>query len=138
MNPLEVKPQNIWEYTQNKPSLIANDMEQLFNVPKLATLKILMARGVFKWLSVRRELIKIKNIWKNKIVKLNNEIKILKSFVKNNPDNPVKQYSYGYAKGYKKALEDCRKEIRKMCHSERWRTPDFDQKALKIIEEDIA
>jgi hypothetical protein len=136
MNPLECKPTNIWQYKQNKPSLIAKDFRKLYGIPVEGSLKILMSRGVFKWLSIRRELIKIKNIWKYQIVELDGQIKEAKEISKIN-NHPSKYYRYGYLKGYKKALEECRADVRKMCHSERWRAPDFDQEALKIIEKDI-
>lgn len=135
MNPLEVKKENIWSYKQNKPSLIARDLNQLFNVPVKAALQILLARGVFKWLAVRRDLIKLKNDWRDKIVELNKEVVKLRKEI-NASSHPAKQYQYGYMKGYKKALEDARADVRTLCHSERWRAPDFDVKALDIIEND--
>ena len=44
----------------------SKDLE-IFNVPKEITHSILLARGVYKWLGVRRSLIKLKNIWKERI-----------------------------------------------------------------------
>lgn len=133
LNPLEVTPKNIWEYPQNKPSLIIEDFKKIYNVPPESTFKILMARGVCKWLSVRKNLIKIKNKWKKEITNINKEIPLIKNKL-NNHNNISKHYYYGYLKGYKKALEECRNDIRKLCKSERWQVPDFDNKIFKLIE----
>lgn len=75
---------------------------------------ILLKRGVFKWLAVRRKLIKLKNNWKREITELNRK--------KNEQE-----------KGYLKALERCRREIRGLCHSERWQAPDSDKKAINFL-----
>lgn len=137
LNPLNPHPNNIWNFEQNKPSLIAKDLYEIHGVPIIDTLKILLSRGVFKWFAVRRDLIKQKDIWKEQIKKLHIEQKKLKELIKKDPENPSLQFKYGIIKGYKKALEQCRAEIRAMCHSERWRVPDFDRKALEMIEEEM-
>lgn len=124
LNPLNCRPENIWEYRQNKPSLIARDMEK-FGVPMGVTLRVLMARGVFKWLNVRRMLIKLKNTWKDDIVFLEKKKKALKK---------TDYATYLELKGYVKALVKCRGEIRALCHSERWACPDFDEKSIKMIQ----
>ena len=123
LNPLEVSPENIWQYKQNKPKLIANDLNKLYNIPKNITHKILIARGVYKWLSVRRNLIKLKDVWKTRLTEcyLN---------VNNKPYDPLER---AWKRGYIKALEECRKEIRLLCHSERWQAPDDDKEAQNII-----
>ena len=38
-----------------------------------------------------------------------------------------------YLRGYLKATEECRAEIRDMCHSDRWRAPDFDKEAQEYL-----
>jgi len=68
MDPLDVSPDNIWQYAQNRPSLICQDLEEW--VPQEVTAKVLMARGVYKWLAVRRELILLKNEWKDELTRL--------------------------------------------------------------------
>jgi len=105
----------IWMEKQNKPSLIVNDIINKYpNVNPDFIYEILLKRGIFKWLSVRRDLIKYKTILKNKITKLNRK-KTLKE------------------KGYLAGLEECRKHIRELCHSERWVAPDFDRKAIEFL-----
>ena len=135
MNPLDCKPENIWNYSQNKPSLIAKDFAEIYGIPPEESLRILMARGVFKWLAVRRELIKLKNSWKKQITEYQKRVAGLKLEV-TLTGKPSANYNYGYAKGYQAALTQCRNEVRALCHSERWVAPDYDVKALVIIEGD--
>ena len=105
----------IWNYAQNKPSLIVKDICSKYpNVDPNFVYEVLLSRGVFKWLAVRRDLIKLKNVWREKITELN----------RRKTQQEV---------GYLKALESCRKEIRSMCHSHRWRAPDFDRQANNFL-----
>ena len=111
-------PSAIWNIEQNKPSLVADDLEA-FDVPRDVTYSILLARGVFKWLAVRRELIKLKNIWRDKLTV---------SYRAQEND------STEFRKGYIAAMEECRKEVRILCHSGRFRAPDFDRKANEYLD----
>lgn len=113
-------PEKIWNIEQNKPSLIARDL-QAFGVPPEATHSILLARGVYKWLSVRRRLIRLKDAWKSRVVETLAKLKAAKQ--------PCNDYEVGYLRGYLKAYEECREEVRALCHSERWQAPDFDRQA---------
>jgi hypothetical protein len=117
-------PDGIWNISQNKPSLIAKDLE-LLGVPRPVTHAILLARGVYKWLSVRRDLIILKNTWKECITGTLQRIRMAKI-----PDNA---YEVGYLRGYLKAYEECRAEIRALCHSARWRAPDYDREAAAFL-----
>jgi len=120
MNPIDATPKNIWEYEQNKPSLIAKDLS-MYGIAKHIVFKILVARGVFKWLACRRDLIKLKNEWKNRITEAHAEL------LKAKKENNSKQILL--LRSEIKPLEKCRKEVRSICHSERWRAPDFDREA---------
>lgn len=113
-------PELIWNIEQNKPSLVAEDLEE-FGVPAHITHSVLLARGVYKWLSVRRQIIKLKNVWKARIVETLAKLKEAK--------RSHNDYEVGYLRGYLKAYEECRSEVRALCHSERWQAPDFDRKA---------
>lgn len=113
-------PELIWGIEQNKPSLVAKDL-QAFGVPPEITHSVLLARGVYKWLSVRRHIIKLKNVWKARIVETLAKLKEAK--------RSRNDYEVGYLRGYLKAYEECRGEVRALCHSERWQAPDFDRKA---------
>lgn len=108
-------PQTIWNFKQNKPTLIVRDIREKYpQIPEDFIYEILLKRGVFKWLAVRRNLIKLKDEWKNTIRELNR---------KKTPEE----------KGFLKALERCRKQVRALCHSERWQAPDFDRKASEYL-----
>ncbi len=133
-NPLEATRENIWNYRQNKPSLIAEDFEELTMLPKRMCLKILMARGVFKWFRVRRELIRLKESWKKQITMLQGAIQNNKETINlKERSTYADHYNHGYAKGYHDALTECRNQIRLLCHSQRWTCPDNDMKAWEIL-----
>jgi len=110
-------PKSIWGIKQNKPSLVADDLEK-YGVPRAVSYSILLARGIFKWLAVRRDLIKLKNIWRDRLTV---------AYRTQETDNTE------WRKGYIAALEECRKEVRALCHSERFRAPDFDHKANEFL-----
>lgn len=112
----KVTSKNIWNFAQNKPTLIVEDIVRKYpNVDPNFVYEVLLKRGIFKWLAVRRDLIKLKNEWKNEITKLNRK-KTLKE------------------KGYYHALLKCRAQVRKLCHSERFRCPDFDSRGNQYLE----
>jgi hypothetical protein len=116
---------NIWCYAQNKPTLIAKDFEKL-GIPRDTTYRILLQRGVFKWLAVRRDLIKLKDEWREEITETIAQIRLCKE--KNDRDR------LHYLRGYLKALEMHRRRVRAMTHSERWQAPDFDNGAREFLE----
>jgi len=125
MDPLKVNKQNIWSYRQDKIKYIVNDFLH-FGVPAEVTLKIMMARGIFKWLAVRRDLIKLKNTWKERI---NKTLFLIREAKANR--------SYGrlmWLRGYLQVYQECRAEIRGLCHSDRWRASDLDQDAIEYLE----
>jgi len=113
-------PELIWNIEQNKPSLVAKDL-LAFGVPPKVTHDILLARGVYKWLSVRRQIIKLKNVWKCRITETLERLRVAK--------REHNDYEVGYLRGYLKAHEECRAEVRALCHSDRWQAPDFDRHA---------
>lgn len=117
---------NIWNIKQNKPSLIASDFEK-YGISRETTHSILLARGVYKWLSVRRKLIVLKNTWLNEINKILVELRIEKHI-------PNNSYKIGYLRGYLKAYENCRADVRSLCHSDRWQAPDFDRESNRFLE----
>ncbi|MGB9791333.1 MAG: hypothetical protein ACPLTR_02000 [Thermacetogeniaceae bacterium] len=118
-------PTNIWQCKQNKPTLIAKDLIA-YGVPEDVTYRVLLERGVFKWLAVRRDLIKAKDRWKQAITETIQKIREAKK--------DGRQGDLMYLRGYLKALEMCRNEVRSMCKSERWRAPDFDKGAREFLE----
>jgi hypothetical protein len=112
----QLTPQQIWNIAQNKPSLIADDLET-YGVPRAVTHNILLARGVYKWLAVRRQLITLKDVWGTRLTQ---------SYTSRKGLPPLPR---AYQQGYAKALEECRAEVRALCHSSRWQAPDFDREA---------
>lgn len=135
---LDARPDNIWGFAQNKPTLIAKDFEEMFKVPRWVTYQVLVARGVFKWLAVRRDLIKLKNTWRDRITQTIQQIKDAKAYLSWQPTPQSKQQAtlkLAYLRGYLKAMEECRKEVRALCHSERWQAPDFDKDAQRHLED---
>lgn len=117
-DPLDPRPDRIWLYEQNKPTLVARDLERAFGVPRAATYAVLMARGVMKWLAVRRDLIALKNMWRLRITRTLAEIREAKQ-----ARDPARLERL---RGRLESLNECRQELRALCHSERWRCPAFD------------
>jgi hypothetical protein len=112
---MDCNKKTIWSFAQNKPSLVVKDIiEKYPEVDPDFIYKVLLQRGVFKWLSVRRQLIKLKDTMRDEVKKLNHR-------------------KTAREKGYHEALIKCRADIRKLCHSERWVAPDFDEKAKKYL-----
>ena len=101
------------EIAQNKPTLIVLDL-LAFGVPEEAAYSILLKRGIFKWLACREDLIRLKDCMKKEIRALNRK--------KSDKE-----------KGYLKALEKYRKEIRFICHSPRIRVQTTDSKAQEFL-----
>ena len=116
MKEITLNPDNIWNERQNKVSYVVQDLSEF--APPDVVYTALLRRGVFKWLAVRRDIIKAKDRWKLRVTR---SIQL------------QQQASSGidkaYQRGYRKAVEECRAEVRAMCHSDRWRAPDFDGKA---------
>lgn len=122
----QLNSREIWEIRQNKPSLIVCDLAQ-YGVPAPVAYGILLGRGVFKWLAVRRDLIKLKNAWKRRVTATIAKIHKAK--------REHDQVELAWQRGYLKAYEECRAEVRALCHSERFRAPDFDRRAQEFLEE---
>jgi len=111
-------------YSQNRPSLIAKDLKK-FGVPEDTTYRILLARGVFKWLAKRRDLIKIKNNWRARTTEVISMIRVAKA--------QKDHKGHIWLKGYLACLEDNRQDIGAICHGERWIAPDNDSTASRWL-----
>lgn len=120
MEPEVVMPENVWSYAQNKPSYVADDLAR-YGVPHAVTYAVLMARGVFKWLSVRRDLIRLKNYWRLELTRLQGIVGTLHGEERARTSERIK------------TLTECRGAIRALCHSERWRAPDHDGRAWRWL-----
>ena len=112
-----VTKDSIERYAQNKPTLIVKDIiDQHPEIDPDFIYGVLLQRGVFKWLAVRQDLIRYKDELKAEIVGLQG----LKT---------------DQQRGYLRALENVREELRYMCHSKRWRCPDNDRYAKQFLRE---
>jgi ribosomal protein S14 len=105
-------------YKQNKPTLIVRDICQAYpEVPADFVYQVLLNRGAFKWFTVRRQLIKLKDTWRDKVSMLNCK-------------------KTQREKGYLEALQECRQQVRDLCHSSRMQAPDFDRHAQRYLEKE--
>lgn len=126
-------PKSIWLLAQNRPTLIAADLRDRFGVPMDATYGVLLARGVFKWFSVRRDLIRLKNKWKAEETHLQAQIAVFKGRLTANRADHEARRDLAYTRGRLAELQACRAEIRALCHSERWQAPDNDKRAAEWL-----
>ena len=116
-----MNPATIWQAQQNKPSLLVHDLAAY--APADAVYESLLRRGVFKWFAVRRALIKLKAAWKARVTD-----SICRQRACDGPD-------VNYWRGYRRALEECRAEVRALCHSPRWTCQNNDQRAKAWLSE---
>jgi len=122
----QLDPSGIWSIAQNKPTLIASDLEPL-GIPREITYSILLGRGVFKWLAVRRDLIGLKDSWKSRVTAT---IAVIRK-AKQAGDWQQLMYQRGYLRAY----EEARSDIRDLCHSERFRVQDNDSAAQRFLQQ---
>jgi hypothetical protein len=120
----DLNRRGLWNIAQNKPSLIVTDLATM-GVPRDVGYGVLLGRGVFKWLAVRRDLIKLKDVWKSTVTQTIEDIRQAK--------REHDGLALAYRRGYLKAYEECRREVRALCHSERFRAPDFDNGAKHFL-----
>lgn len=119
-----LNPSSIWNCRQNKPSHIVRDLKSY--VDPDTVYETLLRRGVFKWLAVRRELIRLKEEWKERL-----KIADVDCQIARRSDD---RYYAAYMKGYRQALRECRQEVRALCHSPRWQVPDHDREAQRWLD----
>lgn len=108
-------PENIWNFRQNNPELVVRDLAKamkLSDEQKEMVRGVLMARGVNKWLKVRRDLIAYKHQLKHRIKAVHNERMQLKRGGQHHKAAALKEVQ--------KILEEVRADLRKMCHSDRY------------------
>ena len=108
---------------QNKPTLVVADMARIGVDPQF-TYHVLLKRGIFKWLAGRKQIIKLKNTLKDKVRESISEQKSTQNWTKKH-----------YLRGYRKAMEECRKELRLICHQSRWTVQPDDRHAKKFLRE---
>jgi hypothetical protein len=106
---------DIDQMRQNHPELVVRDILSLaYNSHssddfwETETRAVLKRRGVNKWLAVRRLLIQTKARWKKQLTYLYRTL----SFYRDCKDKE-------WLRGYVRCLEDCRAQVRALCHSTR-------------------
>ena len=102
-----LSPKTINSFRQNSPELIIRDAQRMLdlNEEQCEVLRqILMARGVNKWLKVRRDIIKLQHELKDEITRFQ---KVYRKW------NPVHKVTL-------KLLNRFRNRLRKICHQPRW------------------
>ncbi len=138
----EVTEHNINQYKQNRISLIVHDL--VHYVPEDITRKVMLKRGVNKWLYCRGKIINLKDELKSEVTEILGEMKEIKKQRKFltevlNKDivNPEK---FGYHKNCKRELyklcnrynklvgkldatSTIKEKIREICHLSRWQFP---------------
>jgi hypothetical protein len=102
-----LSPETINNFRQNSPELVVRDARRMLelNDAQCEILrKILLARGVNKWLKARRDIIKLQHELKVRIIVLN------QSYEKRNPVHRTSM----------KLLTEFRERLRQICHQPRW------------------
>jgi len=133
----EVTPQNIWNFRQNNPELIIKDAQQFLNLnnEQCQILRnILLARGINKWLKVRRDLIAYKKQLKNKIKRLESEKTKIKSQISKNY-NPLLHNEYTVKKELSKLLQSIRHQLKQLCQTNRWQIWPTNQHHHKALQQ---
>lgn len=119
------KRATIWCERQNQPTLVVRDLERMLapGVRRDVVYESLLRRGVFKWLAVRRDLIRLKNALRGRITE-----SLARQKEKPGPNSRI------YERAYRDCLQQVLAEIRSLCHSERWQAPDNDEAARRWLE----
>lgn len=122
----ELTLENICNFKQNNPELVVMDITKTFNLDKEGEdelRKILLARGVNKWMHCRRELISLKNCLTFKAKILMSQISSLQK-QKREAKDKIESFKFHDIQVRKKeelkTIEKMRKSLKKICHSERW------------------
>lgn len=117
---------------QNKCTYVANDLSRLGVHPDVVY-KTLLKRGVMKWLKARRDIIFLKDAWKKEI---NASLRRQEMYRESNRQefNFKNKLAIEYERGYRKALEVCRKDVRAICHQSRWVADERDRGAREFLE----
>jgi hypothetical protein len=122
MNYPEVSPRTIWNFRQNNPELVIKDAREYLglNEEQCELLRtILLARGVNKWLKVRRDLIAYKKQLKHEIRRLQEEIAALKAQLRTGFDHKV-YHNYIRNKALLAKLSSIRGDLKQLCMTDRW------------------
>ncbi len=113
LNPLQVNPCNVAQFRQNLARLVVRDAREILGLDdQQASMvaKILVARGVTKWLNCRKLLLHAKDTWKRQIVNLNTQL----------TQKNLSPLTRERLRGRLSELVRCREEVRTICKTNRW------------------
>ena len=111
----QVSKENIWNFRQNNPELVIQDAKEFLCLDdeQCQVLRdIMLARGINKWLKVRRDLIAYKKQIKHRIRELNELIPQLK--------RQAKWGEYRVERQELKTLMVVRGNLKSLCMTDRW------------------
>jgi hypothetical protein len=109
----ELSPKTIWNFRQNHPELVIRDLRDYLglNEEQLEFVRrVMLARGVNKWLKVRRDLIAYKKIIKHQIKQVEKERAAL------DKGDPKRRLLLAQSK----ILQDVRANLKSLCMTDRW------------------
>ena len=135
----KITQHNINQYKQNRISLIVKDLE--YYVPEEIVRKVMLKRGINKWLYCRKKFIELKNDLKFEVTQILKEMKFVKALKKDislelgrsmDDDHKIelRRRLYKLCKQYDKlvgqlkATSEIKEQIRKICHLSRWQFPE--------------
>lgn len=115
-----IQKKNIWNYKQNYPDLVVDDIVEFLNTHPSPSNNILrqfiyetlMKRGVNKWLFIRKLIIRLKKRYSYLMKQCQDEAK--KNKIEGNKN---KMYYY---MGKARAYEEIRSELKTLCMGPRW------------------
>jgi hypothetical protein len=120
--PLPFTRKTIDHIKQNRPIQIARDFGEL-GIPYGQTFEILLKRG----------LIKTKLVWKRKETMYQEALAIVRGRLKEAPNSQADIYALAYLRGALFMLQQCRADVRRLAHSDRWQAPDNDVHAQRWL-----
>ena len=122
----EITKENITQQRQNRLHYIVDDFAAL-DIPKHITKEILLARGVNKWFANRKKLIELKHQLKELTRTYLGLILVLKKNIsdsRNKIQGRTGARELEQIRGAIELLVIIRKDIDKICKSERWMFPE--------------
>jgi hypothetical protein len=126
---------------QNRPSLIVADLAPY--APADVVYETLLRRGVFKWMAVRIFVIFLKNEWKERItqsIARQRDLRTQAHALRGMESRLMRRKrtkllrKANEERGYRRGLEQCRAEVRGLCHGPRWQAPINDRAALRWLD----
>ena len=119
----EVSPRTIWNFKQNNPELVIEDVKEYLelNEEQCEMLRtIMLARGINKWLKVRRDLIAYKKQIKHEIKEIEKRKFKLKQEMKDFGYSERVYREYLAYKEVHKKLMQIRGDLKGLCMTDRW------------------